>query len=66
MKVTRQGKHRFYELNADELNACTTGSRRSNSSWNRQLDRIQQRAERKAKERLRKNGKQPSSKKSEN
>jgi DNA-binding transcriptional ArsR family regulator len=65
VKVTRQGKHRFYELNADELKRVHDWVKTFEQFWTRQLDRIQQRAERKAKERLRKNGKQPPSKKSE-
>ena len=64
--VTRQGKHRFYELNADELKRVHDWVKTFEQFWTQQLDRIQQRAERKAKERLRKNGKQPPSKKSEN
>lgn len=66
VKVTRQGKHRFYELNADELKRVHDWAKTFEKFWNRQLDRIQQRAERKAKERLRKNGQQQSRQKPEN
>ena len=47
VKVTRQGKHRFYELNADELKRVHDWVKTFEQFWTRQLDRIQQRAEQK-------------------
>jgi DNA-binding transcriptional ArsR family regulator len=58
VKVTRQGKHRFYELKAGELKRVHDWVKTFEQFWTRQLDRIQQRAERKAKERTIRNGKQ--------
>lgn len=58
VRVTRQGKHRFYELNSDELKRVHDWVKTFEQFWNHQLDRIKARAERKAKERLKGNGRQ--------
>jgi DNA-binding transcriptional ArsR family regulator len=58
VKVTRQGKHRFYQLNADELKRVHDWVKTFEQFWNHQLDGIKARAERKAKERAKGNGKQ--------
>jgi DNA-binding transcriptional ArsR family regulator len=49
--VTRQGQQRLYQLEAKELKPVHDWSKRFEQYWNQQLNRIKQRAERKARER---------------
>lgn len=49
--VTRHGQHRFYRLNAQALKPVHDWVKTYERYWSRQLDRIKQRAERKASER---------------
>jgi DNA-binding transcriptional ArsR family regulator len=48
VSVTRQGQQRLYQLEAKELKAVHDWAKRFEQHWNHQLDRIKQRAERRA------------------
>ena len=52
VSVNRQGRHRFYRLNAEELKPVHDWVKTYERFWTHQLDRIKERAERKATERL--------------
>jgi DNA-binding transcriptional ArsR family regulator len=49
--VTRQGQQRLYQLEAKELKPVHDWSKKFEQYWSQQLNRIKQRAERKARER---------------
>ncbi len=51
VSVTKQGRQRVYELQAGELKPVHDWVKAYERFWSHQLDRIKQRAERKAKER---------------
>lgn len=51
VSVTRDGQHRIYELNAQELKPVHDWVKNFERYWNNQLARIKERAERKAAER---------------
>jgi DNA-binding transcriptional ArsR family regulator len=51
VRVRKQGQHRLYELNAEELKPVRDWIARFERHWEQQLDRIQARAERKARAR---------------
>ncbi len=48
VSVTRQGQHRFYSLNAQQLKPVHDWVKAYESFWSHQLGRIKQRAEAKA------------------
>ena len=48
--VTKQGQHRMYRLNADELRPVHEWVKTFERYWTHQLDRIKERAERKLRE----------------
>jgi DNA-binding transcriptional ArsR family regulator len=48
VSVTRQGQHRLYELNHDQLRPVYDWVKAFERQWERQLDRIRARAERRA------------------
>lgn len=50
VQVIRQGKQRVYQLDAEKLKTVHDWVRAFESLWNHQLDRIKQRAERRARE----------------
>ena len=51
VSVDRQGQHRLYRLNAQELKAVHDWVKTFEKFWTNQIDRIKERAERKAAER---------------
>ena len=51
VSVSKQGQHRFYRLNAKELKPVHDWLTTFKRFWGHQVDRIKQRAERKAKSR---------------
>ena len=51
VSVARQGQHRLYRLNAEELKPVHDWVKTFEKYWTNQLDRIKERAERKAAER---------------
>jgi DNA-binding transcriptional ArsR family regulator len=51
VSVSKQGQHRLYRLNAKELKPVHDWVTTFESFWGHQVDRIKQRAERKAKNR---------------
>lgn len=51
VSVNKQGQHRFYRLNAQELKPVHDWIKTYEQFWSHQLDRIKERAERIAKER---------------
>jgi DNA-binding transcriptional ArsR family regulator len=48
VRVTKEGQHRVYELNVDQLRPVYDWIKTFERHWDRQLDRIRERAERKA------------------
>ena len=50
VSVTKQGQHRLYRLNAEGLKPVHDWVKHYEQFWARQLDRIKERAERKARE----------------
>jgi DNA-binding transcriptional ArsR family regulator len=52
VSVSRHGRHRLYRLNAEELKSVYDWTKTFEHYWTHQLDRIKERAERKAMERL--------------
>jgi len=53
VSVSRHGRHRLYRLNAEELKPVHDWVKTYERFWTHQLDRIKERAERKARERAR-------------
>ena len=53
VSVSRQGRHRLYRLNAEELKPVHDWVKTYERFWTHQLDRIKERAERKMRERAR-------------
>ena len=51
VSVTRQGQQRLYQLEAQELKTVHDWAKKFEQHWSHQLDRIKERAERKAKAR---------------
>ncbi|MGH7214139.1 MAG: ArsR/SmtB family transcription factor [Tepidisphaeraceae bacterium] len=51
VSVRKDGQHRFYQLNAKELKPVHDWVKHYERFWTHQLDRIKERAERKARER---------------
>ena len=51
VSASKQGQHRLYHLNAEELKPVHDWVKMFERFWTRQLDRIKERAERMAKER---------------
>jgi len=52
VSASRYGRHRLYRLNAEELKPVHDWVKTYERFWTHQLDRIKERAERKAAERL--------------
>jgi len=52
VSVNRHGRHRLYRLNAEKLKPVHDWAKTFERYWTHQLDRIKERAERKARERL--------------
>jgi len=52
VSASRYGRHRLYQLNAEELKSVHDWVKTYERFWTHQLDRIKERAERKAAERL--------------
>jgi DNA-binding transcriptional ArsR family regulator len=52
VSVSRHGRHRLYRLNAEELKPVHDWVKNYERLWTHQLDRIKERAERKATERI--------------
>jgi DNA-binding transcriptional ArsR family regulator len=50
VSVTQQGQQRLYQLEAKELKSVHDWTKKFEQHWSHQLDRIKQRAERKARE----------------
>jgi DNA-binding transcriptional ArsR family regulator len=50
VSVTKQGQQRLYQLEAEELKSVHDWTKKFEQHWSHQLDRIKQRAERKARE----------------
>ena len=50
VSVTKQGQQRLYQLEAKELKSVHDWTKKFEQHWSHQLDRIKQRAERKARE----------------
>jgi DNA-binding transcriptional ArsR family regulator len=50
VSVTKQGQQRLYQLEAKELKSVHDWTKKFEQHWSHQLDRIQQRAERKGRE----------------
>jgi DNA-binding transcriptional ArsR family regulator len=50
VSVTKQGQQRLYQLEAKELKPVHDWTKRFEQHWSHQLDRIKQRAERRARE----------------
>jgi DNA-binding transcriptional ArsR family regulator len=50
VSVTKQGQQRLYQLEAEELKSVHDWTKKFEQHWSHQLDRIKERAERKARE----------------
>jgi len=50
VSVTKQGQQRLYQLEAKELKAVHDWTKKFEQHWTHQLDRVKERAERKARE----------------
>jgi DNA-binding transcriptional ArsR family regulator len=50
VSVTKQGQQRLYQLEAKELKAVHEWTKKFEQLWTHQLDRVKERAERKARE----------------
>ena len=53
VSVTKQGQQRLYQLEAQELKSVHDWTKKFEQHWSHQLDRIKQRAERRAREQRR-------------